>query len=457
MAKVTFEQAKKCIEEKNIKMINLLSLDLIGRLHTLSVPAKNFTEQLLKEGVGFDGSSYGFRKVESSDMILVPDLNSMCEDPYGDVPSLAFFSHIHLTDEQRSRFPQDPRKVAQAAEDLLIDTGAADSSMWGPEYEFYIFPKVDFHTSDSESYYHLELNEDFHYNAYHAGKPWDRYSAFRNEACGILEKLGVDIKYHHHETGRRGQHEIETSFGSLLSKADEFVMVKYVLFNMAAEKDLCLTFMPKPMHQHAGSGLHLHQFLTKDGKNAFYKEGAYGNFNQLGLYYIGGLLKHAPALAALTNPSTNSYKRLVRGYEAPVSITFGLANRTATIRIPSYVSNPEMTRMEYRPPDATCNPYLCFSALLMAGIDGILNKIDPVEEGWGPADAKDCDHSKEYALLPRHLNEALEALENDNEFLLRSGVFTEELIQQWLTLKWQDVKSMATIPNPNEYTLYFNL
>ena len=316
---------------------------------------------------------------------------------------------------------------------------------------------MKFKTSDSEAYYHLTLKEDFHYNAYHAAKPWDRFSAFRNEACGILEDLGVGIKYHHHETGRRGQHEIETELGPLLVKADEFVMVKYVLFNFATERDLWVTFMPKPMYQQPGSGLHLHQYLTQAGKNVFYEKGRYGNFSQIGLNYIGGLLKHAPALAALTNPSTNSYKRLVRGYEAPVTITFGLANRTATVRIPSYVADPEQTRMEYRPPDATCNPYLCMSALLMAGIDGIVNGIDPVKEGWGPAEAKDCGQDGEYALLPRDLNEALDALDADHEFLLRGGVFSEDLVQQWLKVKWDDVKSMSSMPNPNEYSLYFNL
>jgi glutamine synthetase len=223
------------------------------------------------------------------------------------------------------------------------------------------------------------------------------------------------------------------------------------------QSGLSITFMPKPMYMQAGSGLHLHQFLLKAGENIFYEKGAYGNFSKLGLYYIGGLLKHAAALSALTNPSTNSYKRLVRGFEAPVSITFGRANRTSTIRIPTYTSDPGMTRLEYRPPDATCNPYLCMSALLLAGLDGILNKIDPVKEGWGPADSRDCDRESDYGLLPRDLNEALEALEKDHDFLMVDGIFTEALIEQWLKLKWQEVQSMASIPNPNEYTLYFNL
>lgn len=453
----SFEKVHEAIQSMGIRMINLLTLDLIGRQHILSVPVDAFNEKLVREGVGFDGSSYGFRKVENSDMILVPDLDSMRPDPFGDVPSLIFFTNILLTDKDRTPFAQDPRRVALEAEALLQSEGIADESMWGPEYEFYVFPEVDFKTSGHSTFYHLTIDEDFNYNAYHAAKPFDRYSFFRHEVSEILQSLGVEIKYHHHETGPRGQQEIETKLGPLLLKADEFVLTKYVLFNYATEKGLWVTFMPKPMYKHPGSGLHLHQYLVKAGQNAFYQKGSYGNFNQLGLYYIGGLLKHASALAAFTNPSTNSYKRLVRGYEAPVSITFGLANRTSTVRIPTYVSDPDETRLEYRPPDATCNPYLCLSALLMAGIDGIINQIDPIKEGWGPADKLDCEKSKQFSLLPRHLEEALEALSNDNEFLMRNNVFPKELIDQWLKTKWQDVKDMATIPNPHEYTLYFNL
>jgi len=453
----TVEEIRAYIDEKGIRMINLLALDLVGRIHTVSVPAANFGESLVRNGVGFDGSSYAFRKVENSDMIFVPDIQTLIEDPFSEIPSLIFFTRILLADEKRSRFSQDPRRVVEKAGEYLESTGVGDRSMWGPEYEFYIFPEARFKTSDYESYYRLDIDEDFHYNAYHASKPFDRYSEFRNGVTEILRNLGISIKYHHHETGGRGQQEIETRFGPLLSKADEFTLMKYVLFNQARRKNISVTFMPKPMYMQPGSGLHLHQFLMREGKNIFFEKGRYGNFSRMGLYYIGGLLAHAPALSALTNPSTNSYKRLVQGFEAPVSITFGLANRTSTVRIPTYASDPGETRLEYRPPDATCNPYLCFSALLLAGLDGILNEIDPVERGWGPADGRDCDKETEYALLPRDLNEALEALERDHDFLLRGGVFSEELVEQWIALKWGEVKSMASIPNPNEYSLYFDL
>ncbi len=453
----SLKQVQSTIQEKGIKMINLLTLDLIGRAHMVSVPAHNFNRGFVTNGVGFDGSSYGFLEVQHSDMILLPDLDSMRTDPFGDVPSLLFFTSIHLTDDKRTRFSQDPRGVASNALTLLKEKGIADNAVLGPEYEFYVFPDVKFKTSDSEAYYHLTLDEDFKYNAYHAAKPFDMYSAFRNEVTEILHDLGFEVKYHHHETGERGQQEIETSFGPMLVKSDETVLTKHILFNLAAEKGLRVTFMPKPMYKHPGSGMHIHQFLIKNSVNIFYKKGAYGNFSKTGLYYIGGLLKHAPALCAFTNPSTNSYKRLVRGFEAPVSITYGLANRTSTVRIPSYVSDPKETRLEYRPPDATCNPYLCNAALLMAGIDGILNKTDPVKEGWGPADSKDCDKSTEFGLLPRDLNEALDSLDKDRDFLLRDNVFSAGLIDQWLKLKWQDVQTMASMPNPNEYSLYFNL
>jgi len=267
------------------------------------------------------------------------------------------------------------------------------------------------------------------------------------------------VKYHHHETGERGQQEIETYFSNLLPTADDIVTVKYALFNLARQRDLFLTFMPKPMYQQAGNGMHLHLYLTSKGKNAFYKKGEYGNVNQLGRYFIGGLLKHGPALSAFTNPSTNSYKRLVPGFEAPVALTYGMGNRSSAVRIPKYVTNPDETRFEYRPPDATANPYLCLSAMLLAGIDGVRNKIDPVKEGFGPFDKNVRDHGAEERIhfLPRDLEEALDALAADDRFLRQGGVFTDELIGQWVESKRGEIRSIGTMPHPFEYKLYFNL
>jgi glutamine synthetase len=413
----------------------------------------------MNEGVGFDGSSYGFRKVENSDEILIPDLDTAVVDLFREVPTLSFYSHILLTDEKRSQFKQDGRYLAAQAEMLLKKITGADKSWWGPEFEFYIFSKVEYDTRTSTSFYRVEHDEEFYKQAYHAANPFDIYDDFRDAASKLLQKFGIKVKYHHHETGERGQQEIETYFTDLLSTADNIITAKYALFNLARQKNLYITFMPKPMYKQAGNGLHLHLFLTKNGKNAFYKKGEYGNVNELGRYFIGGMLKHAPALSAFTNPSTNSYKRLVPGFEAPVALTYGMGNRASAIRIPKYVSNPNETRFEYRPTDATINPYLCLTAMLLAGIDGVANKIDPVKEGYGPYDKNFLDDPEinKIQMLPRNLSEAIDALEADNNFLKRGNIFTDELLQQWIKLKNDEIHAIGTMPHPFEYKMYFNL
>ncbi|MCK9280849.1 MAG: type I glutamate--ammonia ligase [Melioribacteraceae bacterium] len=456
----TIQELEKYIKTNNVEFIDLKCIDLTGRLHHISLPTyPGIFKKLISEGVGFDGSSYGFRKVENSDMILIPDLTTGTVDLFRESSTLSFYSNIVLTDEKRSRFSQDGRYIAAQAEKLLKEVTGCDTSLWGPEFEFYIFSKVDYDTRTASSYYNVEHAEEFYKKAYHAANPFDIYDDFRDEACKLLKKAGISVKYHHHEVGERGQQEIETNFSSLLQTGDNIVTAKYVLFNYAREKNLFITFMPKPMYQQAGNGLHLHMYLTKNGKNAFYKKGEYGNVNELGRFFIGGMLKHAPALAAFTNPSTNSYKRLVPGFEAPVALTYGMGNRASAIRIPKYVSNPDETRFEYRPPDATINPYLCMSAMLLAGIDGVINKIDPVKEGYGPYDMNIMDPSFEGKIkfLPRNLDEALDALNDDFEFLERGGIFTDELLSQWQKTKHEEIKAIGTMPHPFEYKMYFNL
>ncbi len=271
----------------------------------------------------------------------------------------------------------------------------------------------------------MNIKKNFIKKRYHSANPFDEYDDFRDEASKLLKDQGINVKYHRHEVGERGQQEIETYFSDLLTTADNIVSTKYILFNFARQKNLHITFMPKPMYHQAGNGLHLHFFLTKKGKNVFYKKGEYGNISELGRYFIGGILKHGPALTAFTNPSTNSYKRLVPGFEAPVALTYGQGNRASAIRIPKYVSNPKETRFEYRPPDATANPYLCLSSILLAGIDGLVNKIDPVKEGYGPYDKNflNDDRTGTIHFLPRNLAEALDALEADNAFLKGADYF----------------------------------
>lgn len=460
MPKHSLQSINALIKKNKIEVIDLKAIDLTGRLHHISLPMHdNLISQIIKEGVGFDGSSYGFKKVENSDMILIPDLDTAVSDLFREAPTLSFYSNIILTDEKRSKFSQDGRYLAKQAEELLKKTTGTDRSMWGPEFEFYIFSKVNYDTRTATSYYTVEHAEEFYKKAYHAANPFDIYDDFRDEACKLLAKFGINVKYHHHEVGERGQQEIETYFSSLLDTADNIVTAKYVLFNFARQKDLFITFMPKPMYQQAGNGMHLHLFLTKKGKNAFYKKGAYGNLNELALYFIGGLLKHAPALSAFTNPSTNSYKRLVPGFEAPVALTYGQGNRASAIRIPKYISNPDEVRFEYRPPDATANPYLCLSAMLLAGIDGVVNKIDPVKEGFGPYDRNFLDDETKHKIhmLPRNLTEALDALEVDHEFLRRGNIFTDELLEQWVKIKTEEIQAIGTMPHPFEYKMYFNL
>ena len=460
MTNNTFKKCEELIKKNKIQVIDLKALDLVGRLHHISLPVyKDTLKKIVKEGVGFDGSSYGFRKVENSDMVLIPDLNTAVIDPFRDTPTLSFFSHILLTDDKRSPFRQDGRFLAKQAEALLKKVTGADKSWWGPEFEFYIFSNVEYDTRTSTSYYKVEHVEEFYKKAYHAANPFDEYDDFRDQLTKVLIEQGVRVKYHHHEVGERGQQEIETFFADLLTSGDNIVKTKYILYNFAEKHGLHITLMPKPMYHQSGNGLHLHLYLTKKGKNIFYKKGAYANMSDMGKYFIGGLLKHGPAVSAFTNPSTNSYKRLVPGFEAPVALTFGQGNRASAVRIPQYVINPNETRFEYRPPDATMNPYFGMIAILLAGIDGVVKKIDPVKEGFGPYDKNflEDDSIKNMQFLPRNLEEALDALEADNKFLKQGNIFSDELLEQWIKVKREEILSIGTMPHPFEYKMYFSL
>lgn len=460
MANNSFNRVEQLIKNQKIRVIDLKALDLIGRLHHVSLPVyKDTLKKIVKEGVGFDGSSYGFRKVENSDMILMPDLNTAAIDPFREEKTLSFFSHIVLTDSKRTPFNQDGRFLAKQAETLLKKVTGADKSWWGPEFEFYIFSNVEYDTRTSTSYYKVEHVEEFYKKAYHAANPFDEYDDFRDQLTKLLIQQGVKVKYHHHEVGERGQQEIETYFSDLLTSGDNIVTAKYILFNFAEQRGLHITLMPKPMYHQAGNGLHLHLYLTKKGKNIFYKKGAYANLSETGKFFIGGLLKHGPAVSAFANPSTNSYKRLVPGFEAPVALTFGQGNRASAVRIPKYVINPDETRIEYRPPDATMNPYFGMITILLAGIDGIVNKIDPVKEGFGPYDKNflEDESADQIHFLPRNLAEAIDALEADNGFLKRGNIFSDELLEQWIKVKREEVHSIGTMPHPFEYKMYFSL
>ncbi|MGD9899240.1 MAG: type I glutamate--ammonia ligase [Calditrichaceae bacterium] len=442
----------------NIEFIDLKVTDLQGRLHHLTLPYSEDTlKGLMKDGVGFDGSSYGFQKVENSDMIMKPDLKTAMIDPFRESPTLSFFTRVFNTDDKNTPFQFDLRNMAEATEGLLKKYGVADHSMWGPEFEFYIFKDAKFKSTAQHSFYSIDSEEGFLSNGYHIANPLDEYDDFRDEASKLLMDAGISVKYHHHEVGNLGQQEIEVNFDRLPATADKIVIAKYILHNLARKKGLRLTFMPKPVFKQAGSGMHVHHYLMKNGKNGFYEKGSYANLNKTALYYIGGILKHSQALCAFTNPSTNSYKRLVPGVEAPTAINFGQANRASCVRIPRYIKDAQKTRFEYRPPDATANPYLALVTIMLAGLDGVINKIDPVKEGFGPYEAEGFDPNIEMNYLPFTLNSALEALKADYKFLLRDNIFSERLIGHWLSVKELEFNQVSNWPSPVEYSLYFDL
>jgi len=470
----TFEQANDYVGDHHIQMIDMKFCDLWGRWHHLSVPTSQFTEDLLSSGIGFDGSAVGLKSVKAGDMVLVPDLSTGAQDPFWEVPTLSFICTT-LEADTHAIFANDPRNIAIRAEAYLCETGIGDESRWGPEYEFYIFDDVAYESGVNRASYRLDCREaDWNsaegghghfiplHGGYHAIPPKDQFFNLRTEMTCHLEAMGVPVKYHHHEVGGPGQSEIETPMMGLVEAGDATMLIKYVTKMTAHKHGLTVTFMPKPLFGAAGSGMHFHQHLFKGSSNVFYDPQGYGCMSQAALYYIGGLLSHGAALLALTNPSTNSYRRLVPGYEAPVNAFFSLGNRSAAVRIPKYANQPETARLEFRPPDATGNVYLMLAAQLLAGLDGIQKKIDPTAQGYGPIDANifawSDEQRKKIKALPNSLDVALQALEMDHEFLLAGSVFSEEMIRQWIDFKLQqEYYPVQNRPHPYEMNLYFDV
>lgn len=474
----TFEEVKTFIEETDVKMIDFMMIDLNGRWRHLTIPADRFTEKTMTDGIGFDGSNYGFAPVEKSDMVFIPDLTSAYIDEFMEIRTLAMIGDVCVIDHPHNRpFNQDPRSVAKRAEAFLKETGIADEIRLGPEYEFHVFDHVAYANEPDCSFFHVdtaqaewnkgaddEKNLAYkmgHKAGYHMAPPQDVLYDFRSRVCMQMEKQGIKVKYHHHEVGGPGQLEIEVEFGGLTEMADKTMLTKYIIKNQAIREGHTATFMPKPLYNEAGNGLHVHMHMFKDGKPLFYDESGYSHLSKTALNFIGGLLRHIAALCAFTNPSTNSFKRLIPGFEAPVTVGFATANRSSVIRIPAYAKAPEVKRFELRNPDGTCNPYYAFSAILMAGIDGILNEIDPVAEGYGPYDFNLYDLSPEDKAkikgLPKSLGSSLKALEKDHDFLTRGGVFPEELISLWIRDRRRDLKKHTEMPTPMEYDMYFDL
>jgi len=470
----TYEDARSYIDAHGIEMVDFKFCDLWGRWHHLTVPSGQFTPKLIAAGIGFDGSSVGLKSVKAGDMVLVPDLKTGVPDPFWDCPTLSFICTT-LEADTHAVFANDPRNIAIRAEQYLCQTGIADESRWGPEFEFYVFDSVAWENGVNQSSYRLDSQEaDWnscrgghgHYiplhGGYHAIPPKDQLYNLRAEMSQHLEAMGVPVKYHHHEVGGPGQSEIETPMMGLVPSGDATMLVKYVCKMTAHQHGQAVTFMPKPLYGEAGSGMHFHQHLFKAGRNVFYDPQGYGCLSQTALYYIGGMLAHGAAVLAFTNPSTNSYRRLVPGFEAPINAFFSLGNRSAAIRIPKYATQPDAARFEFRPPDATCNVYTALAAQLLAGLDGIQRKIDPTAAGFGPIDANvfawsEAERSK-IKRLPASLDEALDALESDHEFLLQGDVFSADLIQRWIDFKREaEDLQVRNRPHPYEVSLYFDV
>lgn len=460
-----------------IKMIDFMMIDLDGRWRHLTMPVERLAEDILKSGIGFDGSNYGFAPVEKSDMVFVPDLKSAYVDGFAEVPTLAMIGEVFVIDlPNNRRFNQDPRNVAIHAEEYMKKLGIADEMRIGPEFEFHVFDHVSYEVTPNQSKYKVDTSQAIwntglnHGNlgykmplkgGYHMAPPMDKLSGFRSRVTMLMEKQGIPVKYHHHEVGGPGQLEIEVEMGTMLEMADKTMMTKYLIKNLAIAENKTATFMPKPIFGEAGNGLHVHMHLFKNGEPLFYDENGYSQLSETALNFIGGLLIHARALCAFTNPSTNSYKRLVPGYEAPVTIGYATSNRSSVIRIPAYAKGPEKKRFELRSPDGTCNPYYAFSAILMAGLDGIQKKTDPCREGFGPYDFNlyTLSHEEQRKLkqLPRSLDEALDALEKDHEFLVADDVFPKKLIEIWIEKRRRESSRYNQLPQPVEFEMYFDL
>ncbi|TYQ16656.1 UNVERIFIED_CONTAM: glutamine synthetase [Acetivibrio alkalicellulosi] len=468
---------KNYCREHNIKMVDFKMIDIAGRWRHLTIPVEKFTEKILENGIGFDGSNYGYAPLEKSDMIFIPDITTANKESFVEVPTLSMIGDVFIIGTPHKPFDQDPRNVANKAEEYMRSTGIADEIRIGPEFEFYVFDHISYNVSPNSTGFKVDTNQaawnsgntDFPNlgykvpikGGYHMTPPMDLLYDFRSKLCMELEERQVSVKYHHHEVGGPGQLEVEVEFGGIREMADKTMLIKYITKNAAFKEGKTATFMPKPIFAEAGSGMHVHMHMFKEGNPIFYDENGYSGLSKEALYFIGGLLKHAPALCALTNPSTNSYKRLVPGYEAPVSICFATANRSAVIRIPAYAKSPMDKRFEIRNPDATCNPYFAYAAILMAGLDGINQKIDPSECGYGPYDINLYNLSKEeqskIKFLPRSLDEALDALEKDYEFLLEGEVFTKRLIDIWIDRIRSESTRINQIPHPAEFEHYYDL
>jgi len=468
----------KLAKDEGAEFVDLRFCDLPGVMQHFSMPIHELTEDGFDDGYGFDGSSIrGFQEIQESDMLLIPDPDTAVMDPFREHTTINVncFVRDPVTGESYTR---DPRFVLKKAQEYLKGSGIADTAYFGPEAEFYIFDNVRFDQTQYSGYYFLdssegvwnsgkEINPDGSPNlgykprykeGYFPVPPMDSYQDLRSEMVKQLEAMGIEIEVQHHEVGTSGQAEIDMRFDEMTAMADKLMLYKYIVKNVAWQRGKSVSFMPKPIFQDNGSGMHVHMSLWKGGEPLFFDEKGYGGFSDMGRWYIGGVLKHAPAVIAFSNPTTNSYKRLVPGYEAPVNLVYSARNRSASVRIPLFSKSPKAKRMEFRCPDPSCNPYLAFGAMLMAGLDGIQNKIEPPD----PVDRDLYDlPPEELAKVPQvpgSLDEALEALEADHDFLLAGGVFTQDVIDTWIEYKREnEIDAIRLRPHPYEFYMYYDI
>ena len=462
------------IQEKKLQMVDFKFVDLPGMWQHFSIPASTLGEDLFAEGIGFDGSSIrGFQKIHESDMLLFPDPDTAIVDPACEVPTLSLVCNVKDPTSGKP-YSRDPRYIAQKAENYLKSSRIAERSYWGPELEFFIFNSIRYEQNSHSGYYFIDSEEGIwnsgngtganlgyrprHKEGYFPTPPIDKLQDLRSRMTLKMIEAGIDIEVHHHEVATAGQVEFDMKYDTLTRMADKVMLYKYVAKTMAAKNGYTATFMPKPLLQDNGSGMHVHQSLWKNGTNLFFDPKGYALISQCAKYYIGGLLHHAPALLALAAPTTNSYRRLVPGYEAPINLVYSQRNRSASVRIPVYSTNPKAKRIEFRCPDATCNPYLALSALLMAGLDGIKKKMDPGE----PVDKDIYELAPEEAAkiksTPGSLAEVLDALEKDHDFLLEGGVFTPDVLETWIKYKRKnEMEAVALRPHPYEFHLYYDV
>jgi glutamine synthetase len=462
-------------KEKSVQFVDLKFTDVPGMMQHFSIPVKELSEDSFKDGLGFDGSSIrGFQAIHESDMLLMPDPATAIVDPACKIPTLSLICNIE-DPVTKEKYTRDARFIAQKAIQFLQDSGIGDTAFFGPEAEFFVFDDLRYSTNETNGSFYRVDSEEGNWNSgrdegpnlgykprpkegYFPVMPSDTLQDLRSEMVLKMMEAGIDVELHHHEVAQGGQCEIDLRFDTMVAICDKLMMYKYIIKNVARDAGKVATFMPKPLFGDNGSGMHTHQSIWKDNKNVFYDPNGYANFSEAGLHYIGGLLKHLPALCAFIAPTTNSYKRLVPGFEAPVNIAYSQRNRSACVRIPRYLSSEKATRCELRCPDASCNPYFALSAMLMAGLDGVINKIDP----GSPMDKNlydlAPDELAQIPTVPDALDKALEELESDHQFLLAGDVFTQDLIEKYIDYKREEeVDTVRLRPHPHEVYLYHDI